>query len=314
LKTYTRLLFVVLAAASLLGGCGSSDTRPVEPAPENPFAGFALGRDDAFEAVTWNLHDFAEDAGAEEVALVAEAIAALGADVVAIQEIAEGERFDELLDLLPHHGGYRATSDRFINLGYVWLDSTVTVRSVAEVRPDVEDIWRFFLRWPLVLEITWQGRELALVNNHLKCCGDGRLEPDDPDDEEWRRLRACELLADHLTAAYPDRNAILLGDLNDLLDDAPAHNVFAPFLDAPDRFRFADMAVATGPVSGWSWGPGESHLDHILVNAPLFAALAAEGGRCFTVRLDQALNGQAYNDLLSDHVPVALVLPGSAIP
>lgn len=305
----TRWLLLIapsLLLLSLLTGCGGSETRPVDPVPDNPFASFAVGRDDAFEAVTWNLHNFAEDAGRDEVVLAAQAIEALGCDVVAIQEIAERDRFDQLLVELPAWSGNQATSDSYQNLGFVWLDSTVTMVSIAEIRPDVEDAWRPFPRWPLVMEVVWQGRSLALINNHYKAFGDASSQA--------RRRLASEILEAHIAAAYPGRAVILLGDLNDHLDDAEDTNVFLPFLNQPQRYRFADMDVALGPSAGWSWGPGSSHLDHILVTEPLFAALEADGSSCDTVRLDRALASGRFRDELSDHAPVVVVLPGALLP
>jgi len=300
------LITLALLALPLLPGCGGSETRPVDPAPDNPFTAYAVGRDDAFEAVTWNLHNFAEDAGREEVTLAAQAIEAMGCDVVAIQEIAERDRFDQLLDELPAWSGYQATSDSYQNLGFVWLDSTVTLVSIGEIRPDVEDAWRPFPRWPLVAEITWQGRALALINNHYKAFGDASSQA--------RRRLASEILEAHIAATYPGQAVILLGDLNDHLDDAEDSNVFLPFLTRPAQYRFADMDVALGPSAGWSWGPGSSHLDHILVTAPLFAALEADGSACYTVRLDQALASGQFRDDLSDHAPVVVVLPELQLP
>jgi len=304
------VLAPALAALVALGGCGGSETTPLEPDDGNPFTPFAVGADTTFEVVTWNLRNFAEDAGSTEVALVAAAIEGLGADLVAVQEIAQADRFSALLARLPGRSGYQAVSDAFQNLGYVWLDSTVAVQGVDEI---LTDEWRALPRSPLVIELTWRGHPLVVIDNHLKCCGDGELDLDDPDDEENRRLVACQLLEAWIASEHPDDAVILLGDLNDLLDDPPADNVFTPFSDLPDSYAFADLAIATGPAFGWSWGPGRSHLDHILVTDELFGALAASGGGCRTLRIDLALDGQ-YATRVSDHVPVALILPESALP
>ncbi len=306
---------LVLAASlvllALAAGCGSEETTTLAPADSNRFAAHAVGTDTPLELVTWNLRNFASDAGSEEVALVAEAIAGMGADVVALQEIAQGVRFDQLLEQLPDWSGYQARSDNFQNLAYVWLDSTVTVRGVSELFPSE---WRAFPRQPLVLEISWQGHDLVLVNNHLKCCGNGVLEADDEDDEETRRLAAVELMTAWVDAEQADAAVVILGDLNDLITDDAANNVFATWLGRPDDFRFADQAVAAGPADGWSWGPGRSHLDHLLVTDELFGALAAAGASCRTLRLDRDLRGGDFTTRMSDHAPVVLVLPGSALP
>ena len=305
------LLTLHLALLALAAGCGSEQTTTLAPADSNRFAAHAVGTDTTLELVTWNLRNFASDAGSDEVALVAEAIAGLGADVVALQEIAQGVRFDQLLERLPDWSGYQARSDNFQNLAYVWLDSTVTVRGVRELFPAE---WRAFPRQPLVLEITWRAHDLVLVNNHLKCCGNGVLDDGDEDDEETRRLAAVTLMTGWVDAEQADAAVVILGDLNDLITDDAANNVFAPWLDRPDDFRFADQAVASGPAAGWSWGPGRSHLDHLLVTDELFGALTASGASCRTLRLDRDLDGGDFTSKMSDHAPVVLVLPGSALP
>jgi endonuclease/exonuclease/phosphatase family metal-dependent hydrolase len=307
------LLLLACLPLTILVACGSSETTVIEPVPDNPFLPYTVGTDTTFEAVTWNLHNFAQDAGNEEVALAAQAIAGLGADLVALQEIAQQPRFTQLLEQLPDWSGYMATSDSYQNLAYVWLDSTVSVQRVHEWLPEVDDAWRAFPRSPLVLELTWRGHELVVIDNHFKCCGNGVLDPDDSDDEENRRLRASTYLEEYIADEYPDQAVIMLGDLNDLLTDPPLHNVFRPFYDRPASYRFADQALAEGPASGWSWGPGQSHLDHILVTDELFPALVAPGADCRTPRIDQVLDG-AYTRLLSDHLPVVLILPDSALP
>ncbi len=304
------VLVLAVVATCALVGCGASDTVALEPVDDNPFKAYAFGDDASLEVVTWNLHNFASDDGANEVELVAQAIAAMGADVVALQEIAQSVRFDQLMEKLPHWSGFQATSDNYQNLAYVWLDSTVTVRRVREI---FTSAYQPLPRSPLVLEITWQDHDVLLINNHLKCCGDGLLDQDDPGDEENRRWVACQMMEEWIATEHPDAAVVLLGDLNDHLDDAAVQNVFAPFLDRPDSYVFADMDVATGPASGWSWGPGQGHLDHILVTDELFDALATDGSACYSIRIDRVLEGQ-FRELVSDHLPVGLRLPGAALP
>jgi endonuclease/exonuclease/phosphatase family metal-dependent hydrolase len=149
-----------------------------------------------------------------------------------------------------------------------------------------------------------------VINNHLKCCGDGDLIVGDHGDEEYRRFVAGEMLEAWIATEATGRAVVMVGDLNDRLDDDPADNVFQMFFDRPDLYRFADWAIAIDPShAGWSWGPGESHLDHILVTDELFPAL----GPCRTMRLDLALPGGTYETTISDHLPVTLVLDLDAL-
>ena len=306
------VLVLLCVLALLCAGCSDPETTPLRPPPPNPFSAYQVGATGQFSAVAWNVRNFATDADDTEVALTAQAIAAMAADVVALQEIAQHLRFDQLVGELPAYAGFQSRNNQYQNLAYVWLDSTVTVQNIYEIYTS-SSYWRPFPRRPLVMELTWRNRELVLINNHLKCCGDGVLDRDDPDDEENRRWVANQYLAAWIENEKPDQAVILLGDLNDLLTDPPQHNVFEPFYLQPDRYRFADQAIAEGPASGWSWGPARSHLDHILVTSELFTALESPEAVCVTLRLDLALDSGQFRLEMSDHLPVALSLPASAM-
>jgi endonuclease/exonuclease/phosphatase family metal-dependent hydrolase len=306
------VLVPLCVLALLCTGCSDPETTPLRPPPSNPFSDYRIGATGQFSAVAWNVRNFATDAADTEVALTAQAIAAMAADVVALQEIAQHLRFDQLVGELPAYAGFQSRNNQYQNLAYVWLDSTVTVQNIYEIYTS-SSYWRPFPRRPLVMELTWRSRELVLINNHLKCCGDGVLDRDDPDDEENRRWVANQYLAAWIENEKPDQAVILLGDLNDLLTDPPQHNVFEPFYLQPDRYRFADQAIAEGPASGWSWGPARSHLDHILVTSELFAALESPAAVCVTLRLDLALDSGQFRQQMSDHLPVALSLPAAAM-
>jgi endonuclease/exonuclease/phosphatase family metal-dependent hydrolase len=309
-------LVATVAALALLAACGTSETTAIDP-EDNRFADLAMDGADSFDIITWNLRYFATDVIDDndprttpeiEIAMAAEVIQGLGADLVAIQEIDSDNHFNSLLDQLPGWWGYQP--DGYLHLAYVWQDSTVSVDQVFEI---YQSEWEAFPRDPLLLQISWRGHDLLVINNHLKCCGDGQIEDGDTDDEEYRRLLACQLLEEWISVERPDDPVILLGDLNDRLTDAASDNVFAPFLDRPESYVFTDMAIATGPRADWSYGPGSSHIDHILVTDELFAAWAAAGAECRTIRIDQVLAGD-FDRQLSDHLPVGLSLPGAALP
>jgi hypothetical protein len=99
----------------------------------------------------------------------------------------------------------------------------------------------------------------------------------------------------------------MLGDLNDLLTDNTANNVFQVFLDAPASYQFVDMDIATGSSSGWSYPSWPSHLDHILISNELFSALDDPESQISTVQIGDFFPGgfNGYDNNVSDHLPVA---------
>ncbi|MDO9693404.1 MAG: endonuclease/exonuclease/phosphatase family protein [Candidatus Latescibacteria bacterium] len=305
-----RILLALFCTPLLLAGCGVSDTKQiVDPPPPavNRFADLTFGTDDSFEIVTWNLHNFPSTSLSVEYA--AQALRAIDADIVALQEIVSGMRFRALDDSLAAWSGYRATgapADQ--NLALLWKDATVT--PIGEPYEIFTDEYAAFPRSPLVLECVVAGDTLVVVVNHFKAYDDNIIDYGNPEDDEYRRVMACQLLDAWIRDEHPDTAVIVLGDLNDKLIDPPAYNVFQIWLDASELYRFADMPLATGPSSGWSWRYS-GHLDHILVTNELFPAVEAAGAEVRTLRMDSYLENAwtEYETHLSDHLPVALKLP-----
>jgi hypothetical protein len=66
-----------------------------------------IGSDDAIDIAAWNIENF--PANGNTPALVADLITSLDLDLVAVEEIADVDAFDELVELLPDH---EATSRR----------------------------------------------------------------------------------------------------------------------------------------------------------------------------------------------------------
>lgn len=308
-----RLTLALLGAAMLLNGCGQSDTTKIvepPPPPANRFEGLTFGTDSTFEIVTWNLHNFPSTTLSVEYA--AQALRAIDADVVALQEIVENPEFNVLLDSLPGWTGYRATGASFDqNLALLWNNDEVAI--IGEPYEIYTSDWNAFPRSPLVLELAVREDTLIVINNHLKASeggDDNIIDFFDTDDNEYRRYIASVLLEEWIRSEHPDDAVILLGDLNDLLTDTPPNNVFQAMMDRPEQYRFADLSLATGPSSGWSW-KYRSHLDHILVTDELFPALEAVGAEVLTLRMDLYLENywSEYETNLSDHLPVALKFP-----
>ena len=101
---------------------------------------------------------------------------------------------------------------------------------------------------------------------------------------------------------------IVLGDLNDILTDAMANNVFQMIINDNENYLFADMEIAEGSSVDWSYPTWPSHIDHILITNELFDEL--ENANIQTIKIDEYLDGgwYEYDQNISDHRPVALKL------
>ena len=290
------------AVLVVLAACGSSDTTTPPVGSDNPFENAKVGTDSTLEVMTWNLETFPIN-GMITVDLVTKAIAGLDVDIVAIQEIYQGDghpgrsSFDAVAAALDGWDGYRSTDDGYMDLGFFYRSGgDLQVISFSDVLTNQYALPRA----PLVMQATWRGQPLVVINNHFKCCNDG----------VDRRRQASLLLEQYVLDTFPDTRVIIVGDLNDELTDPPAENVFANFLADTVHWRFADLPIAEGEggrVSYPSWG---SHIDHILITDELFGASEKAEALVEVVPLNTYLSGgmSAYYRDLSDHLPVLLRL------
>lgn len=305
-----KLRFIIgsLLLASVVGlaGC-SSPEKSVIPTDVNPFAGARVGTDSTLEIATWNLEHFAKK-GEATVDAVIQAVQGMDVDIIALQEIQSFSYFRQVRESLASWEGDRATSAGYeINLAFLYrVDGDLEVESVYEILVEYS---REFPRRPFVLEGRYRGASIVVINNHLKCCGDGVISGESWD-EETRRRDANLLMEEFIEANYAGKNVVVVGDMNDTLTDSPTRNVFQNFLDEPGQYLFADMDIAQGPGSGWSFPSWPSHLDHIMITAPLFPAFEGPGTLVQVVPLHTFMyNGLSdYDPLISDHLPVVLKL------
>jgi endonuclease/exonuclease/phosphatase family metal-dependent hydrolase len=289
-----------------------SDHLPVmfqfEPIPAevilgpNPFEDGSVGTDSTLEVVTWNLEHFAKN-GSTTVTYAAQAIVAMDADIVALQEIEDTTRFADLLAAMDGWSGVKANSAYYdADLAFVYkTGGSLVVDTPYEILIGEGAL----PRRPFVLECTYDGVPVVVINNHFKCCGDGEIYVDEWD-EEYRRQQASLLLENYIDANFAGVRVILVGDLNDELTDPTADNVFANFLGDPAHWRFVDLPIAQDSDELWSYPSWPSHIDHILISDELFTAHAAPEAGVGVVPLHDLLGGwSAYDSSVSDHLPLA---------
>ncbi len=274
-----------------------------------------FGTDTTFEMLTWNIEQFPKAFGTT-VNYVAEVLYELSPEVVALQEISSGSYFYMLVDTLNGLDtmntwlGYRATDASYdMNLAFIVKESALD--SVESPFGIYQDEWSAFPRSPYVLQVTYRGNPIVIIDNHLKCCGDGTLDYGNWGDEEYRRLRANELLQEYINENYSEANVIVVGDMNDEITDAQSNNVFWDFIDDPVNYEFTDMSIAEDNTHRqWSFPSWPSHLDHILITNELFDEFGAVQSEIRTIRIDDYIEGGwgTYNSKISDHRPVGLKL------
>ncbi len=267
------------------------------------FEDLTFGTDSTLEVITWNIEHFPKE-GQVTVDYVRQIIEALDVDIVAIQELEGYDYFNQLVDSLEGWEGYYGYN-QYISLAYIYKADLFEDLEIFEI---YENDSREFPRTPLVMEMDYNGEHFVIINNHLKCCGNQILELDDEWDEETRRYDACNLLDQYIVDFHPNDKVIVLGDLNDILTDSPENNVFQVFTENPNSYLIADMDIAEGGSTNWSYPTWPSHIDHIFISNEIVNDYLNYGSDIRTIKLDEYFDGgwSDYDEYISDHRPVGL--------
>ena len=251
------------------------------------------GTESTFDIVTWNIEQFPKNN--LTVNYLAELIDSMNVDIIAMQEIwgdgASGS-FENLKTKLDGWDGYRKSS----GLAYLYK-TELTINSLTEIN-ELNEI----IRKPYLLSLTWGGQNIYVINNHFKAYSGA--------ENEAERKIASEKIENYINEYLEDLNVIVLGDLNDELNDEESVNVFQNFIIDSTNYKFVDMDIAYSSSSNWSYPSWPSHLDHILITNELFDEFENEGSSVQTIRLEEYFdNGWTdYEKYISDHRPVGLSL------
>ena len=216
-----------------------------------------------------------------------------------------------MLDSLPAYSGYYE-SIWFAGLAFIYKTGSVEINDIYEIYT-TSSYWNVFPRSPMVMDINFMGENYFIINNHFKCCGDGIIDFDDTSDEENRRYNAINLIKEYIDNNLLNNNVIVLGDLNDDIAESLTNNVFQEVLGDSTHYRFADLEIAQGNNSEWSFPNWPSHLDHILITDELFNGI--NNLTVQTIKIDEYLDGgwNEYDQNISDHRPVAIKFSFSLI-
>ena len=257
-----------------------------------------LGTESTLDIITWNIEKFPKQ-NTVTIDYLVKLINSMNVDIIALQEIESETDFQILINSLENYDGIIANSASFnINLALLY-SVKLEVESTYEI---FTDDWWSFPRSPLVAHIIWNEQDIYIINNHFKA------NENDSTEDEARRKSASENLEDYVNEYLYGENVIILGDLNDELNDSM--NVFQNFINDSTNYKFVDMDLAYGSKANWSYPGWPSHLDHILITNELFDEFDNEGSSVQTIRLEEYFdNGWTeYENYISDHRPVGLRL------
>jgi len=285
-----RILIVTILAIFIISCAEDKGT-------DSSFSSINIGTDSTFDIITWNIENFPKQNSTVDYLL--ELIPIFDADIIALQEIESATDFQNLINSLDNYDGIITNSASYnINLAFLYSNN-LEVEATYEI---FTDNWWSFPRSPLVAHIIWNEKNIYIINNHFKAMGGT--------ENEDRRKSASEKLEDYVNEYLSVENVIILGDLNDELNEDPSNNVFQNFINDALNFKFTDMEIAYSSSSNWSYPSWPSQLDHILITNELFDEFDNEGSSVQTIRLEEYFdNGWIdYEKYISDHRPVGLSL------
>ena len=252
-----------------------------------------FGTESTLDIITWNIEQFPKNN--LTVSYLAELIDSMNVDIIAMQEIwsdgASGS-FENLKTKLDGWDGYRKSS----GLAYLYK-TELTINSLTEIN-ELNEI----IRKPYLLSLTWGGQNIYIINNHFKAFSGA--------ENEAERKIASEKIENYINEYLEDLNVIVLGDLNDELNDEESVNVFQNFIIDSTNYKFVDMDIAYSSSSNWSYPSWPSHLDHILITNELFDEFENGFFSVQTIRLEEYFDNDwtEYENYISDHRPVGLRL------
>lgn len=265
----------------------TNDSGPRRLPPAPPAGGLRVA--------TWNVERFPKHA--RTVSGIVDFVASQRIDLLGLQEIGNVAEFERLVDVLPDHTGYVSFGDDgFTRVGLIHSNALV----VTEIERLFGGDRNAFPRSPLKAKVEVLGDDgetvfdFTFIVVHLKAGGD---EP-----SRIRRVRAIELLDDYCRDAIEtEEDIVIVGDYNDEILDGEALNVFAPILDAPDRYRF--LTREEEESRDFTFLPFPRVLDHVLVTTGALDEYGA--GTTEIIHLEE--ENPNYERLVSDHLPVLTV-------
>ena len=267
----------------------------------------AFGTNHTLEIATWNIEHFPKN-GQSTIDSVTQIIQKLDIDIIAFQEISDTVLFKQMLSNLPDYQ-YYFKSSWYGGLAYIYKTEVIQINDFFEIYT-TSPYWSPFPRSPLVMDMNYLGHNIYVINNHLKCCGDGILDINNSQDEETRRYIAMNLLKEYIDSYLQDKKVLVVGDLNDDIAESEPNNVFINVINDNHNYLFADMDIAQGNNSEWSYPNWPSHLDHLLITNELFLDFQHQDSDIKTIKIDNYLTDgwYEYDNYISDHRPIAIKL------
>jgi endonuclease/exonuclease/phosphatase family metal-dependent hydrolase len=234
----------------------------------------------------------------------ADIIQSLDVDLVAVQEIADEDSWNELVKRLPNHDGLLSAHTYFDGnyqkVGFLYRCGVLAL-GANQLRFTADS--QTFPRPPLFAEFTYDDGtssfDFTAVALHLKASEEANSSARRKDAiialEDLVRTKVDQAVANNDAGG---QNFILMGDFNQTFDETDGSN-WDPFANDVSRYTVVTEALTGGNVGSYISG-GNNVIDHIVVTASMRDRIGQ--GRAIIARPDQPISD--YRADVSDHRPV----------
>jgi endonuclease/exonuclease/phosphatase family metal-dependent hydrolase len=300
------LLFLHVSACrtsddSLIDGGGSADGDQgfPYPAPRTDVVP-SVGTDETLELATWNIENYPKNESTPST--LANLIASLDLDMVALQEVQDIDAFNELVDRLRGYEGMLSShtygDGTYQKVGFVYRSDLISLSGAFLLfSQQGYEFPRPAFKVDVTVDKGGSTLNFTAIALHLKAGGGFS--------DRQRREEAVVLLENHLSTTVGgagNGSLVVLGDFNDTLTGAGA-TVFSPLSTAEQLYTIRTQSNDTsGDIS---FVPSSVLLDHIVTTAAFDAEFA--GSSAIIPRLDMQMTG--YVGQVSDHLPVIVRAP-----
>ncbi len=269
----------------------------------------AKGTEATLDVATWNIEWFGHASNgpsddAQQIANVQTVIEQADIDLWGVQEIADPEDFEALLDALGDgYDGVLATQSGTLRIGFIY--KTDVFSDVVFEHILTTSNYFFAGRPPLQMTATARVagavRRITFIVLHMKCCSD--------EESYNRRTEAAQALKDHIDNSQFDQEpVVILGDFNDGLTRSIHAGQTSPydiFLQDTNNYFFPSLRLEQAGLGTFcnndSCTITGSILDHILISDELIPVYEIDSAAPFN---ELATNIGSYAVTTSDHLPV----------
>ncbi|UGU14946.1 endonuclease [Sinomicrobium kalidii] len=297
-----------------------------------------IPRDQTLDVATWNIEWFGDESNSPAAGdpdsdmiqkdSVKTIIAAMDADVIAVEEISDDALFAQMVSemdgydyVLSDHTSYPNSPGVKQKVGFIYKTSTVvpvaTKPLLASIHPYYNggddsaltdypnDPTRFFAsgRLPFLMtaDVTIDGstEQISFIALHARA-----NSSNDPQSRYDMRKYDVEVLKDSLDAMYADANLFVLGDYNDDVDETVADNVnttitsYEAYMNDGINYNVVSSSLSDEDFRSYVFR--ENMIDHIMVSNELNDNFIEGSARVGYEHYDSD-----YTYTASDHFPVS---------